>query len=64
MNFYGEEFDTLTELGNKYAIRHHEIDRPRIDNIHLVHYLFFRMLSLVDLCLNRIEEQIKTETHE
>jgi hypothetical protein len=38
-----------------YRIRHHETDKKEITNKNHVNYLFFRMLSLIDLCLSSIE---------
>jgi len=51
-----KEFVELTGIGNKFRIRHHETDKIEItDNKH-INYLFFRMLSLIDLCLTSINE--------
>lgn len=44
------EFKTLTHLGNSYRIRHHETDKKELTNKH-INYFYFRMLSLIDLCL-------------
>ena len=50
------EFNHLTKIGNDFRIRHHETNKkPISDNKHL-NYLFFRMLSLIDLCLTTITE--------
>lgn len=50
------EAATLTEIGNKFQIRHFETDKQTItDNSH-VDYLFFRMFSLIDLCIKKISE--------
>lgn len=53
------EFLTLTKLGNNYRIRHHETDKKEIKEIKHENYLFFRMLSLIDLCLTSIYEDKK-----
>jgi len=51
-----EEFKILTKIGNEFRIRHHETDKKDIiENKHL-NYLFFRMLSLLDLCLITIKK--------
>jgi len=48
--FIDEEFKKLTKVGNNYKIRHHETSKLSLSPEH-IHYLFFRMLSLIDLCL-------------
>jgi len=48
--FIDEEFKTLTNIGNNYKIRHHETSTSTLNDEH-INYLFFRMLSLIDLCL-------------
>jgi len=50
------EFKTLTKIGNDYRIRHHETDKKEISETKHLNYLFFRMLSLIDLCLTSINE--------
>lgn len=51
-----KEFIELTNIGNQFRIRHHETDKLEItDNKH-INYLFFRMLTLIDLCLTTINE--------
>lgn len=50
------EFRNLTKIGNEYRIRHHETNKTSIDDMRTLDYLFFRMLSLLDLCLNKIAE--------
>jgi hypothetical protein len=52
-----DEFKLLTKLGNDYRIRHHETNKLEIKNPKHIEYLFFRMLSLIDLCLKSINEQ-------
>lgn len=51
-----DEFIMLTKMGNEYRIRHHETDKKDIANIKHLNYLFFRMLTLIDLCLTCINE--------
>ena len=50
------EFQILTKIGNEYRIRHHETDKKEITETKHINYLFFRMLSLIDLCLTGINE--------
>ncbi len=50
------EFQILTKIGNEYRIRHHETDKKEIGESKHLNYLFFRMLSLIDLCLTSINE--------
>lgn len=51
-----DEFRLLTKIGNEYRIRHHETDKIEVKNSKHVDYLFFRMLSLIDLCIKSINE--------
>jgi hypothetical protein len=59
-----KEFKSLTKIGNAYRIRHHETNKIEIVESKHLNYLFFRMLSLLDLCIISIrsengEEQIE-----
>lgn len=48
----------LSDIGNKFRIRHHEMDKIPIESSDHVDYLFFRMFSLIYLILkstNRIK---------
>jgi len=60
-NFYNRldgEAKELTEIGNQFNIRHHEINKIPIESSDHVDYLFFRMFSLIYLILkstNRIK---------
>ncbi len=59
--FIDEEFKKLTKIGNNYKIRHHETSKLSLSTEH-IHYLFFRMLSLIDLCLvflNKEDEELE-----
>ncbi|MGI9525590.1 MAG: hypothetical protein ACR2MS_00605 [Weeksellaceae bacterium] len=51
------EFNLLTKIGNEYKIRHHETDKLEISKSKHIDYLFFRMLSLIDLCIKSINEK-------
>lgn len=54
--FLNEEFMTLTKIGNQFRIRHHETNKKELGNTKHINYLFFRMLTLIDLCLTCINE--------
>ena len=53
---FADEFKQLTRIGNEYRIRHHETDKKPISNSGQISYLFFRMLSLISLCLDVLRE--------
>ena len=55
-NFIEAEFHRLTKVGNNYQIRHYEIDKKEVSSQH-INYYFFRMLSLIDLCLMYLNEE-------
>ncbi len=57
LTFLENEFQILTEIGNSYRIRHHETNKKEIANSKHMTYLFFRMLSLLDLCLTSINNK-------
>lgn len=50
------EAATLTDIGNKFQIRHFETDKQPITDIRHVDYLFFRMLSIIDLFIKELEK--------
>lgn len=54
--FINEEFLKLGKIGNNYRIRHHETNKKELTPVHL-NYFFFRMLSLIDLCLVFLKEE-------
>ena len=54
--FLENEFKNLTKIGNNYRIRHHETDKNELNNKH-INYFFFRMMSLIDLCLMYLNEE-------
>jgi hypothetical protein len=58
--FINEEFDKLTTIGNDYRIRHHETNRKELMPVHL-NYFYFRMLSLIDLCLVYLKKEETVE---
>lgn len=55
--FIENEFKLLTKIGNEYRIRHHETDKIELTKSKHIDYLFFRMLSLIDLCIKSINEK-------
>jgi hypothetical protein len=59
---FRNEFETLTKIGNTYRIRHHEIDKKPITDPLQIKYLFFRMLSLIDLAIETL--RIKENSNE
>jgi hypothetical protein len=52
-----QEFEQLTKIGNTYRIRHHETDKIEINDDTQIKYLFFRMLSLIDLALESVKRK-------
>ncbi|HPX74924.1 MAG TPA: hypothetical protein PLT60_03605 [Candidatus Pacearchaeota archaeon] len=53
---FEQEFFELTNIGNKFMIRHHETDKIEInDNLHY-EYLYKRCLSLVIIILEKLNE--------
>ncbi len=52
--FFDDEFKALTYIGNNYMIRHSEIDKIPLTDIPSKEYLFFRMLALLDLSIQKI----------
>lgn len=60
-SFIEEEFKSLTKIGNHYRIRHHEQGKIEIKDVKHIDYLFLRMLALLNLCLENIKIQDKSE---
>ena len=56
-NFIDNEFKELTSIGNNYNIRHHEQDKIIISENKHIEYLFFRMIALLNLCVENIHER-------
>jgi len=56
-DLFEQEFRTLTKIGNEFRIRHHETDKIEIVEDKHLNYLFFRMLSLIDICLTSIKKE-------
>lgn len=53
---FESEFKLLTKIGNDYRIRHHETNKIPISTPNQTAYLFFRMLSLIGLCLDVLRD--------
>jgi hypothetical protein len=51
-----DEFKALTKIGNNYTIRHHETNKKEIKDTYTKEYLFYRMLSLVNLAVLQINK--------
>lgn len=49
-----KESMVLTEIGNKFQIRHFEVQINSIDNTEHLDYLFFRMYALIHLLTNKL----------
>lgn len=49
-----EEFRKLTDIGNKYQIRHFEQDKIQIKSLKHIDYLFYRMIALINMCIKSI----------
>ncbi|TYB30581.1 MAG: hypothetical protein FXF47_08480 [Candidatus Mcinerneyibacterium aminivorans] len=49
-----KEFFTLTDIGNNYQIRHFESGKTKIKSLEHIDYLFYRMISLINLSLKKI----------
>jgi hypothetical protein len=50
------EFRTLTSIGNNYRIRHHEQGKKSLTENDQIDYLYFRVLTLIDLCIKSINK--------
>lgn len=54
-DLFNTEYKTLTDIGNKFRIRHHETDKIDIDDDRYYDYLYNRCLSLVVMSLRFTE---------
>lgn len=52
---FDAEFNALTEIGNKYRIRHHEIGKIEITDIRYYDYFFNRCLALIATALQYLK---------
>ena len=53
--FFNNEYKLLTNIGNEYQIRHFETNKKPIKSDETKKYLFFRVLSLINLTLEGIK---------
>lgn len=51
------EFKTLTTIGNDYQIRHFEQGKIKIATLKQIDYLFYRMIALIDLCMDKVNTE-------
>lgn len=49
------EFKSLTDIGNRFQIRHYEKDKIEITNELHIDYLFYRMSCLIQLCVESLK---------
>lgn len=49
-----KEFKELTRIGNEFHIRHFENGRKPLESDEFREYLYFRILSLISYCINKI----------
>lgn len=55
IDLFNDEFKKLTDIGNRYRIRHHETNKIDITDICYYDYLFNRCLSLIALAIQYLE---------
>lgn len=53
-SFFEHEFKTLTDVGNNYMIRHSEVNKISLTDNSSKDYLFFRVLALIDLAIQKL----------
>lgn len=51
------EFKSLTDMGNRFQIRHYEKDKIEIINELHIEYLFYRMSCLIQLCVESLKNE-------
>lgn len=54
-SLFTSEFRSLTDIGNKFRIRHHETDKIDIIDTHYYDYFFNRCLSLIALAIQYLK---------
>lgn len=54
-DLFNEEFKSLTNIGNKFRIRHHETDKQDILDIRYYDYFFNRCLALISTAIQYLE---------
>lgn len=55
VELFNVEFRALTDIGNKFRIRHHETNKVDIADIRYYDYLFNRCLSLINLAVQYLD---------
>jgi hypothetical protein len=48
------EFKALSEIGNKFQVRHFETNKIQIQSTQHIDYLFYRMLAIINLCIESL----------
>ena len=54
--YTNNEFSELTKIGNKFQIRHFERDKVKLESNLQIDYLFYRMSSLIHLCVESLKK--------
>ena len=52
--FFNNEYKTLTDIGNKYQIRHFETNKTKIEDVDTLKYLYFRAFVLVNYAIKKL----------
>ena len=55
ITLFDNEFRILTEIGNKFRIRHHETDKVEISDIRYCDYFFNRCISLIAIAIQYLQ---------
>ena len=55
IDLFNAEFKALTEIGNNYKIRHHEINKIPIDKPEWLDYFFGRCYALISMVIQFIK---------
>lgn len=55
VELFNLEFRALTDIGNKFRIRHHETNKVDIADIRYCDYLFNRCLPLINLAIQYLD---------
>lgn len=55
ITLFDNEFRILTEIGNKFRIRHHETDKVEISDIRYYDYFFNRCISLIAIAIQYLQ---------
>ena len=57
-DMYNEEFKALTNIGNKFRIRHHETTKVDITDDRQYDYFYKRCLALISTAVQYLEKRI------